>query len=210
MYIPVWLIVVGLSVAVVFWVRSRRLDERHRTAFQSWHDPESPQHPLAYSAACPVFSEHEARTANTSAIRASRKAAELESDCLGRADFKQSCANHEFTAAVRQSMLEVCEAIVDAEESWFRHSVMMHANLSAASGRVSREDALASAEARLKAIPSFGNDAERFREQWEANLVAHSGKDPEPFPYSTPWYRRTRSFYYSPRSVWWKTDRSAP
>lgn len=64
-----------------------------------------------------------------SAIRASREAAEREADCLAGDDFKKSCASHEFPEELRRSMLTVCEAIVEAEEAWFRHSVMMHANL---------------------------------------------------------------------------------
>ena len=212
MFIPIWLMVLIFAAAAAYWVQSRRSHEHHgRTGqrFQPWHDPDSPQHPLAYSAAYPVFSEHEVRTANVFAIEASRDAAEREADCLSRADFKECCASSQFTDAVRRAMLDVCEAIDEAERAWFRHAVMMHANLSAVSGRVIREDALAEAEARLKVIPSFGNEAARFREQWEANLIARQVKDPEPFTYSTPWYRRTRGLYYHPKTLWWKKEEGA-
>jgi hypothetical protein len=120
--------------------------------------------------------------------------------------FKQAAVRNDIPEDISKRMLEVSEAMVDAELCWYRHSAMMDANLNVLSGRLSRDEALTLAAQRFDTLSGsmqLAADARRLRDEWKTRLESAQApsSDPSPRLYTNPW-----STFAKARRYHWMSD----
>lgn len=182
-----WPVIVGTVVLLIAHRLSRppELPKKRQAA----HVVPEPVYTTLY----PVFTKRQIHSQNARGVAASKDAARSQGELLGSRAFREATAHRQFSDDVSQRMLVACEAMAFAEEQWFRHAVMMDANISVVSGRSTRDDALATAMKRLEAAPATGfrsdADAKRMRDEWKTRLEDPNAPvgDPTARPYTNPW-----------------------
>lgn len=145
----------------------------------------------------PVFSRAEIHRAFERAVEDSNKLRELEGRHREDPEFKSDCKAHKVSPAVEARMLAVCEAMVEAEKIWFWHAAMLDANLSVTTGKSSREDALAAAQAKSNVITALKihDDPTAAKDEWKRGIES-GGPPSKPRAYANPWADRALNLYH--------------
>jgi hypothetical protein len=149
-----------------------------------------------YSPLYAVFSKAEIERQLLLAVDGTRKSQQLERALLDSEKFQPKRPLRIDNETSKQ-MLEVTRSICESEGRWYLHAVMMDANISALTGRESREAALAQAEEKFKILPlSADVHATPMRDHWKNRLEDQSLplSDPPPRPYSNVWQARWQKY----------------
>ena len=123
----------------------------------------------------------------------------MEGAILGDPKFKDAAQQHAISEDLSRQMLNVSEALVEAERCWYLHSTMMDANVAVLTGKNTRDEALAIATKRFDVTKDmFGVDASKLRDEWKSRLEDPSApiNDPSPRSYSNPWFERAKQTYH--------------
>jgi hypothetical protein len=131
----------------------------------------------------PVFSLGDIRWVHEHAFEASKKMRDLHAQVWGDPAFEADRKQRKVSAPFEAQLLRICEAVVDAEKWWFRHGVMVDANLAATTGKNSRDDALRAAVEKMKlmdeplSLAGKKTAAERAKDEWKLVLESEPGEN---------------------------------